>query len=139
MIRPWTEMRSRWVDWINLLLGIWLFISPWVLGLATRRAASPGNFWWVGGAIFFFALWALTAPWARWTEWINIILAVWLFISPWVLGFAQVPRAAWNAWIVAVIVFLLACAGLAVARRLTLRPPLGQSQRPMRGPLERNP
>ncbi len=47
-----------------------------------------------------------------------MLLAIWLFISPWVLGFADVPRAAWDAWIVGVVVFLLAWAGLAVARTL---------------------
>ncbi|MCA1598593.1 MAG: SPW repeat protein, partial [Chloroflexi bacterium] len=101
-LRTWPEMRSRWVDWANLILGVWLFISPWVLGTIYNRtrgagntyyntsAASPGDFWWTGGAIVLVALWALGAPWARWTEWINMALAVWLFVSPWVLGFAHV-------------------------------------------------
>lgn len=125
-MRTWADMRSRWVDWANLILGIWLFISPWILHLAVPGAASPGNFWWAGGAIIIFALWALTAPWARWTEWINGILAIWLFISPWVLGFADVPRAGWDAWAVGVVVFILAWTGLAVARRTSInRPPVG--------------
>lgn len=125
-MRTWAEMRSRWVDWANLILGIWLFISPWILHLTVPGAASPGNFWWVGGAIIIFALWALTAPRARWTEWINGILAIWLFISPWVLGFADVPRAGWDAWCVGVAVFILAWTGLAVARRTPInRPPVG--------------
>ena len=125
MIRPWADMRSRWVDWINLILGIWLFISPWVLNLIIPHAASPGDFWWVGGAIIVVAFWALTAPWARWTEWINALLAIWLFISPWVLGFVY-TRAAWNAWIIGVVVFLLALAALSAARRMPInRPPLG--------------
>ncbi len=67
-MRTWADMRSRWVDWANLILGAWLFISPWVLHLTAPRAASPGNFWWTGGAIFVVAAWALTTPWARWTE-----------------------------------------------------------------------
>jgi len=67
-------------------------------------------------------------------------LAVWLFISPWVLGFAPVPRAAWDAWAVGVAVFLLAWAGLAVARRAALRSPLGRGRRPLAGrPLEPTP
>lgn len=125
-MRSWMGApQTRWVDWANLILGAWLFVSPWVLGLAVPYAASPGDFWWVGGAIFIVAVWALTAPWARWTEWINAALAVWLFISPWVLGFAF-PRASWNAWGVGVVVFLLALAGLSVAPRRPIdngRPP----------------
>ncbi len=132
-MRTWADMRSRWVDWANLILGAWVFISPWVLHLNRAHAASPGNFWWTGGAIVVVALWALGAPWARWTEWITMALAVWLFISPWVLGFARVPRAAWDAWIVGVVVFLLAWAGLAVARRAMQRPLGGRGRRPLAG------
>jgi len=53
-------------------------------------------------------------------DWLNLALAVWLFISPWVLNFggvvtgAGIPGStvamvpAWNAWILGVIVFLIA-------------------------------
>ncbi len=82
------------------------------------------------------ALWALGAPWARWTEWLNMALAVWLFISPWVLGFAHVRRAAWDAWGVGVVVFLLAWAGLAAARGLWLRRPVVRGGEPLGGPMD---
>lgn len=47
-----------------------------------------------------------------WQDWVNLALAVWLFISPWVLGFAGLPGAAWNAWIVGVGVAVFAIAAL---------------------------
>jgi len=139
---PWIRRpQGRWTDWVILILGIWLFISPWVLytivvttrgpygGFFIARGASPGDFWWTGGALFVVALWALTAPWARWTEQIAALLAVWLFISPWVLGFA-LPRAAWNAWIVAILVWLLALAALAVIPPASVwRRPVGRVAR----------
>ena len=65
----------------------------------------------------------------RWRDWAMLVLAAWLFVSPWVLGFAAgtAPAAvegeavgaaasgggwaaAWNAWIVGVIVAALAIA-----------------------------
>src|SRR5262245_45022791 len=46
----------------------------------------------------------------RLQDWINLVLAGLLFISPWVLGFVDEPRAAWNACVVAVVI-----AGLALA------------------------
>lgn len=63
----------------------------------------------------------------RWRDWAMLILAAWLFVSPWVLGFAagMAPAtaegeaaaateggrlAAWNAWIVGAIVAALAIA-----------------------------
>ena len=125
--------QPRWWDWGLLLLGAWLFISPWVLNtfyqvgrgpfgrLYLYPGASPGDFWWVGGALFVLAAWSLTAPWARWTEWIAAALAIWLFISPWVLGFAYVPRAAWNAWGVAILVWILAWAALPYVPRRPMR------------------
>jgi hypothetical protein len=50
---------------------------------------------------------------ARWPDGANLILAAWLFISPWVLQFAFTGApggsvAAWNAWVLGVVVFLVA-------------------------------
>lgn len=54
-------------------------------------------------------------------DWLLVIAAIWLFISPWVLGFSGAvsgtgaggavidgSRAAWNAWVLGAIVFLVA-------------------------------
>lgn len=44
---------STWEEWINLALGLWLVISPYLLGFAHTRAMhfSIG----IGSAIVFFA------------------------------------------------------------------------------------
>jgi hypothetical protein len=44
---------SDWQEWFNLLLGIWLVASPWVLGFAHTRAMhfSIG----IGSAVAFLA------------------------------------------------------------------------------------
>ena len=54
-------------------------------------------------------------------DWALVVLAIWLFISPWVLHFGSaavigatggtasgVGHAAWNAWILGIILFLVA-------------------------------
>ena len=41
---------KRWQDWLNLLIGIWLFISPWVIGFAGTRHAASWNAWILGVA-----------------------------------------------------------------------------------------
>lgn len=51
-------------------------------------------------------------PANRWEDWSNLFLAIWLFISPWTFGFTTSAAAAWNAWIVAVIVGLVAASAL---------------------------
>jgi SPW repeat len=59
-------------------------------------------------------------------DWIIIVLAVWFFLSPWILLFGSnvpsaqvnagavhaVANAAWNAWVLSVIVFLVALSAL---------------------------
>ena len=43
---------------------------------------------------------------------INLVLAACLFVSPWVLGFAGEPIAAWTAWASAVVIGVLAVAAI---------------------------
>jgi hypothetical protein len=102
-MRPWT----RWQHWIAVLVGIWLFISPWVL-TTTGSAEAAWNAWIIGAAIFVVALIALGAPSNPTADWINVVLGVWLFISPWVLRYTGVKDGSWNAWIFGVVTVILA-------------------------------
>jgi len=43
----------------------------------------------------------------RWQDWANLVLGVWLILSPWLLGFSGIPSAMWNAVIVGVVVGLI--------------------------------
>jgi hypothetical protein len=45
-------------------------------------------------------------------DWLNLVLAAALLISPWIVGFAAVTYPAWNAWIVAVLLVIVAGAAL---------------------------
>jgi len=61
-------------------------------------------------------------PGAHWQDWLIVLLSTWLFVSPWVLNFGGIAggganatgasgaimAAAWNAWVLGVVVFLLA-------------------------------
>jgi hypothetical protein len=46
-------------------------------------------------------------------NWINLVCAVLLFISPWVLGFAGDLLAARTAWVGGIVIFVMALAALA--------------------------
>jgi site-specific recombinase len=48
-------------------------------------------------------------------DWINLIIAACLFISPWVVGFAGVTSPAWNAWIIAVALAIVTIIALSAA------------------------
>ena len=48
----------------------------------------------------------------RWQDWINAVLGAALFVSPWVLGFAQAGGVAvWSAWILGGAILIVALAG----------------------------
>jgi SPW repeat len=47
---------------------------------------------------------------------VNLVLAVLLFLSPWVLGYSTLQPAAWNAWISAVVIAVIAIGALSVFR-----------------------
>jgi hypothetical protein len=46
-----------WEEWINVLLGAWLVISPWVLGIASKAATA--NFVVIGTAVLALALYEI--------------------------------------------------------------------------------
>jgi hypothetical protein len=49
---------AAWEEWINLALGAWLLVSPWLLGFSTS-AALMWNAVIIGVLIALFAGWAL--------------------------------------------------------------------------------
>src|SRR5215813_3702477 len=79
---------KHWQDPVNLILGVWLLISPWVLE-HQAEATSTGNAVILGVLIALAAVIALFRVKA-WEEWTNVVLGVWLVVSPWILGFSDV-------------------------------------------------
>ena len=76
----------------------------------------------MGVLLVLGGLWAASTKQANATEWAPVILAVILFISPWVLGFTAVGAIAWSAWIIGVLAFLSAGSLIAMSGRTSMRP-----------------
>ncbi|YBV95209.1 SPW repeat protein [Phyllobacteriaceae bacterium JZ32] len=89
-------------DWINLVLAVCLFVSPWVIGFAAAMAPA-WNAWIVAVIMGALAIATLSA-FAEWEEWANLVLGLWLIISPWVLAFTANTSAMWTHLIIGVIV-----------------------------------
>lgn len=88
---------SRWQDGVTLALGLWLFLSPWILG---DRGGSGLNAVLFGAATALVALWGLGGRGSPAPDRTNIALGGWVFFSPWLVGFAGAHAVeAWNAWI----------------------------------------
>jgi len=111
--------KGTWADAVNLLLGAWLFLTPWLFSYTAENLAS-WNAWIAGLVIALLGIAALTA-FAEWEEWVELIAGIWVAISPWVLGFSAVTSAmGWHV-IVGVIVAVLAAVRLYSVRSDTQR------------------
>ncbi|HET9904393.1 MAG TPA: SPW repeat protein [Xanthobacteraceae bacterium] len=106
--------RETWPDVVNLILGACLFLSPWVLGFYGDSAAS-WNAWLSGIVVAGLAIAALAA-FAEWEEWINLIVGIWVAVSPWLVGFSGDAAAAWTHLILGAIVAIVAAARIWLAR-----------------------
>jgi len=114
-------MKTRWQDWLCLMLGSWLFLSPWLLQYITAwpytdQTAASWNSIIFGAAIVTFSLIALADMKNKnWEEWINLILGLWLLVSPWILGFYTHTLATGNMVVVGLIMATIS--GTALGRR----------------------
>jgi hypothetical protein len=104
---------AAWASWINVILGIWLIVSPWVLGFTASGPDATWNSVILGIAVLILAYLGATTDSAV-PCWWNIVLGIWLVISPYVLRFNGTPRAEPNTMAFGVIIGILALvAGLA--------------------------
>jgi hypothetical protein len=108
----------KWTSWCNLILGIWLIISPWVIGFPT--SAATGITLVVGIAVLIAAIAALSSIDAvRGARWLNLVLGIWVIISPWVLRFATSNNATASNVVAGALVVIFAWIGLAMRRRVS--------------------
>jgi hypothetical protein len=112
----WYEkLTNQWKDAGNLVLGIWLIVSPWALAFAGETTAAWNAY--IVGAIIAVAAFAALIAFQKWEEWVNAGLAAWLLVSPFVLGFSGLTYALWNQIIVGLLVGALAIwAAMATSR-----------------------
>lgn len=97
----------RWQDWVTLILGIWLFFSPWILRFYPEMPTASWNFFVLGIAFVVFAAFGLNLR-TLWEEWVNLILGIWMIISPWVLQYSGNTTPRYDAIVVGVIVAVMA-------------------------------
>jgi drug/metabolite transporter (DMT)-like permease len=103
----------------NVLLvvaGAFLFVTPWIYGNTGVRDIA-WNAWIAGAALAVLAVVTTALTFAHHksevlaAEILDAVFAagaVWMFISPWVLGFTAITAAAWSIWVVAVVVAAVA-------------------------------
>jgi hypothetical protein len=121
--RSWKGTRfamQKWrneaaIDVVNLILGAFLFLSPWIFNFASSAVESR-NAWILGIVIAIVAIAAIVS-FAEWEEWLNLALGLWVLISPWVLGFSGASTAVRLHVVVGIIVAVLAAVELWLTHR----------------------
>jgi phosphoglycerol transferase MdoB-like AlkP superfamily enzyme len=111
-MKAWT----RWQDWLALVVGAWVFVSPWIFAVEIGSMAA-WTAWVLGGLIVLVALWALAMPDFQWSEYIQILLGAALFVSPWVINFTDNTNFTWSAWIAGVVLAALSLWSIYVANQ----------------------
>jgi hypothetical protein len=93
---------------INVAAAVWMIISPFVLGFTAMYAVFVNNVI-LGIAIGILAAVRISIPESRtgWLSMVNVILGLWLIISPFTLsGVGMVPL--WNNIILGIVVVVMA-------------------------------
>jgi hypothetical protein len=93
---------------LTFILGLWYIASAWVYSPASSTAAAVWDSVVVGILIALFAAVRLSArtpsPAARW---LDLLLGIWAFFSPWIFGFVPNEPRFINSLCVGIIVFAL--------------------------------
>jgi hypothetical protein len=81
--------KGFWFNSFSLLLGLWVMVSPWAVSETAVPPISVSMH--VSGALA--ALGAAVAALRRADTWqyLVVLAAAWLVVSPWVLGFGENP------------------------------------------------
>jgi len=78
---------KEWQEWVSLLLGVWLCVSPWALHftddtVASNNAISVGFFMIMAEVITISGVPLLE-------ELVDIAIGAWLIVSVWLLGISS--------------------------------------------------
>jgi hypothetical protein len=106
--RAWT----RWQDWAEVVLGVVAVLSPlWM----TTTSTVTWTMVVLGGLIALDGLFSLAMPGVMVGEYVQIVLGVLMFISPWVMGFTDLNTAMWTAFIIGALTAVVGAVALPAA------------------------
>src|SRR5437660_878538 len=105
--KNWRE--ETFFDVINLALGGFLFLSPWIFRFSSDLATHTS--WMAGTAIALLALFAIIDFFES-EEWSNLVIGLWVAVCGWILGFGTDTTAMHVHLIVGLSVAALAAAEL---------------------------
>ncbi len=96
----------KWEDWAGVVLGVWLLLSPWVLGYSEHFAATANAV--VLGIILASEELMHLGRHEDAEEWVDVVAGLWLVASPFVLGFGALAAPLVNTIAVGLLTILFA-------------------------------
>lgn len=107
---------TRWEDWISFALGLWLAMSPWILGYSAHEAATA-NAAFAGLVLALGSHFEVSFDEAS-IEWFNLALGLWLAGAPFVLGFTALTDVTANCLVVGALVVILSASALSLDKEI---------------------
>ena len=107
---------QRWQGWAGFALGLWLAVSPWVMGYSAHDAPTAN-------AAFLGLILALASHFEASSDetavhWLILATGAWLVAAPFVFGFAGAAAAAGNSIVVGIAAAGLAASALGLGKEL---------------------
>lgn len=107
-MNTWRTSPAAAPSGLNVIVAIWVIISPWVLGFNNYHDMT-WNLVICGAVVLILSGIRLWGPAIMSSlSWINAAIAIWIFISPWVFAESGVGSILWNCVSCGVVIFLLA-------------------------------
>ena len=113
-MRALDERLDATLNALNVVLGLILLISPWLLEFLSHQLASWNAA--ASGAVIAILAFAAFLRTRRWEEW-GLIAGLWVVAAPWLLGFTNLSSALWTHLVLGSWVAVLAAIELASSRR----------------------
>jgi SPW repeat len=105
----------RWQDWVAVVAGVYAFLSPIWTHTETKATTTVVILGIVAAVV---GLVSLAVPGAVALEWVEVVVGILMFISPWVIGFTAMSGMAWTAWIVGVVLVVVGLLALPQGNRV---------------------
>ena len=100
------DKHRTWEDWLGMVLGVVIGLSPWLSGQQDNNLIN-WNAILLGAFVLVLAELELVGL-QRWQEFAEIACGAWLFVSPFIFGYAGAgPLRVWH-YIIGAIVMALA-------------------------------
>jgi SPW repeat len=114
--RASSSTAAQVIDGLTLLAGLYLAISPWVVGFNGLSRLAVSNMV-TGLALAALALGFASAYGRTYgLTWIAPILGIWTILSPWIIR-SYTTGSIWNNVITGIIILLLGLGAMAVGNR----------------------